>query len=335
MENKYIRLKLLILSWFIFFTQGCVPSYDINHENDKEIRNIINEFKPYEIGNPLGNDENNLMDKRYFNQNTRWWCTLITSGISVICLYILWICHKKLHLFKEKTSRQNNIKTKIIKYHYILFSSFFTLLLAGLGYGIGCGLEAYYGGPFDYAAYSIPEEPVDIVFWFSGADEGACGHKDFGTHCDYCYAATEFGYEHVAMFNFSDVDEALEYARKLPDGTRLIIRGHSTGASSAIRFVHKLPANIKVLLLDTRDPISWLGRNKEKPSNVLYWRNVLPGDAHVIGKKDQHEGTKFIGRINCANLDMVIGGPWGICHGATNIILQGKDHHEVGRNIDK
>ena len=107
------------------------------------------------------------------------------------------------------------------------------------------------------------------------------------------------------------------------------------GGSAAIRFVNKLPSYIEVLLLDTRDPTSWFGQKKDKPKNVIHWRNVLPGDASCWGNPEEHRGTNFWGHLNMANVFMLMGRPWGICHGATNIIMQGKDHHEVGRNIDK
>lgn len=304
MINFKFLIKFYILL-FIVFLYGCKSPQCKVLYNVKEFNmdycNNINYFK---VGNPLGSAKNDLTKVRYFDNKTKWYGavtgSLLMGGASIFCPPL--IC---------------GIPTAAL-----------------LGHGTGKAMCAYYGGPYDYTSYNMPTQNTDIVFYFSGADEGACGHEDYGYECAYCTAAREYGKECIAMFNFKDVDKAVQYAEKFPDGTRLIVRGHSMGGSAAIKFVNKLPKNITVLLLDTRDPTSWFGHKMEKPSNVMYWRNVLPGDTSLWSNPKDHSGTNYVGRINMANVFMFMGRPWGICEGATNIILQGKDHHEVGRNID-
>ncbi len=340
--KKIIKIKktIFILICILFIISGRIPIYNNQSINIDNIQYVIKDFKPFKIGNPLGNEDNKIISKRYYGKSTRWWCACIGPSIFIFCSYLLYVYQRKKFCNKycnchSKEINVNIENAKIYMIRYKKFCFLCVLMFGGIGYGIGRGIEAYYGRPFDYAAYQVPNEAADIVFWFSGADEGACGYKDFGSNCDYCYASKEYGYEQVAMFNFNDVDKAIDYARKLPIGTRLIVRGHSSGAASAVKFVTLLSSNVIVLLLDTRDPISWFGRIREKPSNVVYWRNVLPGDTHIIGKQEFHKGTRFIGHIiNCANLDMMIGGPWGLCCGAHNVILPNKDHHEISRCID-
>jgi hypothetical protein len=290
---------------FVIILYGCkTPQYNVLY-NVKDFNiDFCNNIKFFKVGNPLGNADNNLTKVRYYNYQTRWYGTAIGSllmgGASLFCPPL--ICGMPI--------------------------------AALLGYGTGRAMDAYYGGPFDYASYNVPTRNTDIVFYFSGADEGACGHEDYGYGCAYCSAAREYGKECVAMFNFKDIDKAIQYAEKLPDGTRLIVRGHSMGGSAALKFVHKLRKNKTVLLLDTRDPTSWFGHKKEKPSNVMYWRNILPGDTRLWSNPEIHKETNYIGKFNMANVFMFMGRPWGICYGATNIILEGKDHHEVGKDID-
>jgi hypothetical protein len=294
-------LGIIIVCLFGCKTPQCKVLYNTKDFN----MDFCNNIALFKVGNPLGNTENDLTSIRYFDSKTRWYGTVTASvlwgGASIFCPPMLYGLP----------------------------------VVATFGYGSGRAMEAYYGGPFDYDSYNIPKEKETIVFWFSGADEGACGHRDFGRGCDYCNAAREYGDECVAMFNFSDIDKAVEYANKLPEGTQLIVRGHSMGGSAAIRFVNKLPSHIKVLLLDTRDPTSWFGQKKDKPVNVIHWRNVLPGDKRCWSNSNEHRGTNYVGHFNMANVFMFMGRPWGVCHGATNVIMEGKDHHEVGRNIDR
>ena len=298
--SKFRVFTILTLCCVLPFMQGCMTPHYASVDNDNEIRQQLKDIKPFEVGNPLG-EGNSLTKTRYFGKSTRWWC----AGTGVVVLGIgAFFCPPV---------------------------AFGIPVAAGLGYGAGCGLEAYYGGPFDYPAYKIPDKPEVVIFWFSGADEGACAFSDYGYNCDYWRAAREYGEKCVAMFNFSDVDKALSYAEKLPAGTQLIVRGHSMGGSAAIRFARRLPRHISILLLDTRDPTSWFGHKKDKPDNVKFWRNVLPGDARIFTPKENHGGTNYFGNMNAANIFMMMGRPWGICPGAKNIVIPDSDHHEAGR----
>ncbi len=288
--KKRVILLLICVICLSSIIYGCqTPNY-VSNDNDVEIRQQLAEIQPFRVGDAIGGERT-----RYFGTSTKWWCTGIgVAGISVASFF-----------FPP--------------------AAFGIPVVAGLGYGTGCALEAYYGGPYDYSAYRIPEGPELVVFWFSGADEGAFAARD------YIFAKKVFGDECVAMFNFSDVDKALTYAEKLPSGTQLIVRGHSMGGSSAVKFVKRLPRHLSVLLLDTRDPTSWFGHVKKKPDNVQFWRNVLPGDARIFTPEEGHLRTKYIGGMNAANIFMMLGRPWGICPGAQNIVFPKGDHHDVGR----
>ncbi len=297
-QRCYLLLIIGICLPYIF--TGCMTPHYISSDNDNEIKQISTNIKPFRVGNPLGKDKK-LIEKRYFGKSTKWWCA--GTGVAVMGVTSIFFPPAAIGI----------------------------PVVGMLGYGTGRGLEAYYGGPFDYESYRIPDRPELVIFWFAGADEGACAHKDYGSSCDYCRAAREYGYECIAMFNFRDVDKALEYASKLPKGTELIVRGHSMGGSAAVKFVKRLPDHLSVLLLDTRDPTSWFGHEREKPDNVRYWRNVLPGDAQIFTPENKHEYTNYIWNMNAANIFMMLGGPWGICPGALNIVLTNGDHHEVGR----
>ena len=66
-----------------------------------------------------------------------------------------------------------------------------------------------------------------------------------------------------------------------------------------------------------------------------HWRNVLPSDTRFLNNPKEYKGTNYVGKFNMANVFMFMGRPWRICHDATNIILERKDHHEVGSYIDE
>ncbi len=298
--GRFKEIFVLLLLLVIVLVSGCISPHYISNDNDNEIKHQLDNIHAFRVGNPLGEDYR-LVNTRYLGQSARWWgagtCAVIL-GVSSI---------------------------------FFPPAAFGIPVAAGLGYGAGCALDAYYGGPFDYAAYKIPEKPELVVFWFSGADEGACSYTYYGPNCDYYRAAREYGDECIAMFNFNDVEKALEYSEKLPKGTKVIVRGHSMGGSAAFRFVSRLPRHISVLLLDTRDPTSWFGQKRVKPDNVQFWRNVLPGDANIFTSKEKHKNTNYFGNVNASNLFMILGRPWGICSGAQNIVLPNGDHNEVGR----
>ena len=184
----------------------------------------------------------------------------------------------------------------------------------------------YYGGPYNYGNYAVPTEPSDILIWFSGSDDGAYFMDN------YARSIHEFGYNCAALFNFRDIQQAILFAEKLPEGSRIIVRGHSMGASAAFRFAEMCQREI--LLLDTRDPTSWFNHPKSKPSNVVHWRNVLPGEPYPRVPESRHMDTFYFCNFNMANVFRLMGRPWNQCNGALNLILPACDHHDVGENID-
>ena len=98
----------------------------------------------------------------------------------------------------------------------ILFIICGVILPAGLAFAIGYAASYYYGGPYNYENYAVPTEPCDVLIWFSGSDDGAYFMDN------YTRSIHEFGYNCAALFNFKDMDQALKFAEKLPDGCRVV-----------------------------------------------------------------------------------------------------------------
>lgn len=270
-----------------------------------EIHEIIQNFQPVVIGDPI-----TAAEYRYFS---KWCCLIWPIFTAIVCSLATAILTK--HKWQEIPFKQK----RSIVILYIVCPSIVTCIS-------GYASSYYFGGPYNYKNYTVPMEPSDIVVWFSGADDGAY-FKD-----NYARSAREFGQDRAALFNFRDISKALKFAEKLPQGCRIIVRGHSMGAASAFRFAKK--CNREILILDTRDPTSWFGKPKSKPSNVIHWRNIIPYDTHPCARECHHEDTYYFAIFNMANIFRWLGRPWDSCNGAVNIYLFGFDHHDVGENID-
>ncbi len=194
---------------------------------------------------------------------------------------------------------------------------------------IGTAAHFYYGGPYCYENYRVPEHPADIVIWFSGSDDGAYGSQY--AYTNYHRAKAQFGHNRTALFNFRDINQALAYASRLPKGSRLIVRGHSMGGASAVRFAQRFKGDI--IMLDTRDSTSWFGHIKEKPACVRIWRNILPEDKRLLSMHEEHPTTNYWGPLNMANVFRLLGRPWDTVKGAENLLLPRADHHECGNDF--
>ena len=270
-----------------------------------EIHDIILNFRPIVIGDPITGAE-----YRYVAESSCWtW-----SGITiVVCTAVLWILMKK---HRRPVSRKRKI----------LFIICGVILPASLAFATGYAASYYYGGPYNYENYAVPTEPCDVLIWFSGSDDGAYFMDN------YARSIHEFGYNCAALFNFKDMDQALKFAEKLPESCRVMVRGHSMGASAAFRFAET--CNREILLLDTRDPTSWFNHPKSKPSNVIHWRNVLPSEPFLRTPESRHIDTFYFCGFNMANVFRWLGGPWGMRDGAVNLMPSACDHHDVGEAID-
>lgn len=278
-------------------------------EQDKpeaeEIHDIVLKFRPVIIGDPITGAE-----YRYFPKSSCWKCSVLAAIVFAVisCLFV------KNRL--RSISRKKNAMVCI----------FCTLLPACFAYAMGYVASYYFGGPYNYRNYAVPTEPCDILIWFSGSDDGAYFMDN------YARSIKEFGYNRAALFNFRDIPQALQFAEKLPQGCRIIVRGHSMGASAAFRFAEK--CHNEILLLDTRDPTSWLNHPQAKPTNIIHWRNVLPSEPFWRTPESRHMDTFYFCGFNMANVFRWLGGPWGMRDGAINLMPSASDHHDVGENID-
>ena len=288
--------------------------------SEESIALFLKDFNPVSIGDPIGRLGRTAWELddgvRYFPLSTWWHWGIIAFFVFAIVSY--------LYFFKYRA--------KMKMWRRIVFSAGFTVVSTALVAVIGLACSYYWGGPYAYENYQVPAEPADVLIWFSGSDDGAY-YLDNYSRCRKQYPVVSRDEFRAALFNFSDIDKAVEYARRLPPGCRLVVRGHSMGAAAAMRFAQKCGYPIE--LLDTRDPTSWFGKCPAKPANVKYWRNVLPGETGWNIPEEQHHGTNYWGKTNMANVFRTMGGPWNHCDEATNVVMPGMDHREVGENIDE
>ena len=278
----------------------------------QEIHDLLRSFEPIEIGDPIGPYGDYMLGRYYPRASAPYFGYALCGGALALLLSAAW-------QFRPK-NRGRRLRRKVI------IVALWTLPAALLALGVRFALAFYWGGPYDYANYRVPEHPADVLIWFSGSDDGAYYQDNYERACH------EFGARRVALFNFSDMDAALAFAAKLPPGSRLVLRGHSMGASAAAKFAAR--CGREILVLDTRDATSWFGKIRRKPPNVTHWRNVLPEVRSPFDSKANHPGTNYICGLNMANVFMWMGGPWGPVEGAVNLRLEGLDHCEIGDDID-
>jgi hypothetical protein len=312
-----VFLMILLVIIGFFFRTPSLPSEPLSSmpwlattsETDKaeavEIHNIVLNFRPVVIGDPITDAE-----YRYVAESSCWTWGIITA---VICLMASVVFLK----FKRKEAKRK---------HKIIFAVCWTLIPALIAFGAGYSASYYFGGPYNYENYTIPTEACDVLIWFSGSDDGAYFMDN------YARSIREFGYDRAALFNFRDMTQALQFAEKIPQGCRIMVRGHSMGAAAAAHFCQK--CDREILLLDTRDPTSWFNHLKSKPSNVIHWRNVLPSEPFWRTSESRHMDTFYFCGFNMANVFRWLGGPWGMRDGAINLMPSACDHHDVGENID-
>ena len=278
----------------------------------QQIHELLRSFEPVEIGDPIGPYGDYMLGRYYPRALAPYLGYAFCGGALALLLSAAW-------QFRPKNRARRLLRKGII-------ASLWTLPAALLAFGVRFALAFYWGGPYDYANYRVPVHPADVLIWFSGSDDGAYYQDNYERAC------WEFGAKRVALFNFRDMDAALAFAAKLPPGCRLVLRGHSMGAAAAAKFAAQ--CGREILVLDTRDATSWFGKIRRKPSNVVHWRNVLPGVTSLRDPKSAHPVTNYFCGFNLANVFMLLGGPWGTVEGAVNLRLDGLDHCEIGDPVD-
>lgn len=278
-----------------------------NAEELQTIAEIIKNFHPIYIGDPMGD----LGDTHYFSPHTSWILAVVAL---LLAIPLVWFLTRRL---RERKTLRRALRIGV------------PAVITAFAFAVGLAMHYYWGGPFNYSAYAIPSAPADVLIWFTGSDDGAYGCQYMESN--YIRSYEQFGYNRSALFNFSDIDQALTYADKLPKGSRIMLRGHSMGASSALRFAQRYQGDI--LLIDSRDPTSWFGKINDRPANVAHWRNVLPEHSEIMMPKAPDTLSNYWGPFNMANVFRWLGGPWETCDGAANVMIPGSDHHTVGNNL--
>lgn len=183
----------------------------------------------------------------------------------------------------------------------------------------GAAKQDVMGTQYDTSKYSAPEKKGDVIIAFSGARNQPGGNMD-------TVMAQRYGKSNYVIFRPSQVDLAVQFAKKLPKGSKIYVQGMSHGGAAAAEFATR---GIPIQRLITYDPVSHFGRLREKPKNVKKWYNVIAGDYDGAAKTNPiPDALKWIAApLSDAAIDH--GGRWGQVQGAINIHAPRASHSDV------
>lgn len=176
------------------------------------------------------------------------------------------------------------------------------------------------GGQYDYSKYIVPDKPGDVVIAFAGARQGPGKGMDLKMK-------KRYGVNNYAIFRPGDVSQAIQYANKLPKGTRLFVQGHSHGGAAAAWFAQKYGKPIHRML--TYDPVGNFGKPQQKLKNVVQWKNAVAGDYREQNKYNALLSP--VAKLGSDVSDILVDymGRWRNINGAQNYDIPSAGHSDV------
>lgn len=176
------------------------------------------------------------------------------------------------------------------------------------------------GGQYDYSRYIIPDKPGDVVIAFAGARQGPGKGMDLKMR-------KRYGTNNYVIFRPGDVTQAVQYANKLPKGSRIFVQGHSHGGAAAAWFAQKYGKPIHRML--TYDPVGNFGKPQQKLKNVQQWKNAVAGDYRQQKKYNPllRPAAKLSSDVSDLLVDYM--GRWRDIKGAENYNVPYAGHSDV------
>lgn len=177
------------------------------------------------------------------------------------------------------------------------------------------------GGQYDYSKYSVPQKAGDVVIAFAGARQAPGKGMDQKMR-------KKYGANNYVIFRPGDVKAAVQYANKLPQGSRVFVQGHSHGGAAAAWFAQKYGKPIERMI--TYDPVGNFGQPQQKPQNVKRWFNAVAGD-YREQQKYSNPLLKIPAKIGSDWADVLVDymGRWGNINGAENYYVPQAGHSDV------
>ena len=177
--------------------------------------------------------------------------------------------------------------------------------------------EHYRGQEYDYS--KVPDKPGNVIIAFAGATQGPGRGLDK-------YLFKRYGGQNYAIFRPADVGKAVQFAKRLPKGSKIFVQGHSHGGAAAAQFAQ---SGLPIERLITYDPVAGVGKPAEKYPNVKKWYNAVAGDYDYT--KDSNLFTWLPKKLAGDAADVFIrgAGKWGKIKGAVNVSVSGASHSDV------
>lgn len=138
---------------------------------------------------------------------------------------------------------------------------------------------------------------------------------------------TKYGQNNYVIFRPGDVSQAVDYANKLPKGSRIFVQGHSHGGAAAAWFAQKYGKPIHRML--TYDPVGNFGKPQQKLKNVQQWKNAVAGDYRQ--QKKYNPLLAPAAKIGSDVSDLLVDymGRWRDINGADNYSVPQAGHSDV------
>lgn len=140
----------------------------------------------------------------------------------------------------------------------------------------------------------------------------------------------KYGANNYVIFRPGDVKAAVQYANKLPKGSRIFVQGHSHGGAAAAWFAQRYGKPIERMI--TYDPVGNFGQPEQKPQSVKHWYNAVAGD-YREQQKYKNPLLKIPAKIGSDWADVLVDymGRWGNINGAQNYYVPQAGHSDVQR----
>ena len=175
------------------------------------------------------------------------------------------------------------------------------------------------GYQYDYNSYKAPEKAGDVIIAFSGARQGPNNGLDLQLQ-------KRYGKNNYAIFRPTDVDKAIEFAKTLPEGSKVYVQGLSHGGAAALKFAQ---SGLPIQRVITYDAVAHFTKPQVIPSNVKSWYNAVAGNYNYQNKSGFLSWLPNWFKSVSSDTAVDYMGRWGQINGAHNVNVPKASHVDV------
>lgn len=175
------------------------------------------------------------------------------------------------------------------------------------------------GYQYDYDSYKAPEKAGDVIIAFSGARQGPNNGLDLQLQ-------KRYGKNNYAIFRPTDVTKAIQFAKTLPEGSKIYVQGLSHGGAAALKFAQ---SGLPIQRIITYDAVAHFTKPQSIPSNVKNWYNAVAGNYNYQNKAGFLSWLPNWFKSVSSDTAVDYMGRWGQINGAHNVNVPNASHVDV------